>query len=196
MAGVVIECDPGKYGPLARKCSAMGCISVSRTAEDRIDPGQKLARIEGLGQIIICTGVEPLDPSVIVAERRQHENRRLLLLPAQPCAGREPVLSRHHDIEHDQIEFVLAQSCIHLARAFGPRRAQPVFLQVARHGVPDLGMIIDDQNMRRCRHQRSGPTHRHVWPIGLLFNRSSSITPRIDCSFGKDPHLVCRNMYQ
>ena len=70
MAGVVIECDPGKYGPLARKCSAMGCVSVSRTAQDRIDPGQKLARIERFRQIVIGSNFQQ-EPAPVIIEQAQ-----------------------------------------------------------------------------------------------------------------------------
>ena len=74
--------------------------------EARRHAGQQLARREGLDQVVVGAGLEPLDARLLAGARRQHDDR-----DARACAGRraaprsspKPSRSRHHHVGEHQV---------------------------------------------------------------------------------------------
>ena len=50
---------------------------------DRADPGGQLGEIEGLHEVVVGAGVQPLDPVRDLIERRQDDHRRHVAPGAQ-----------------------------------------------------------------------------------------------------------------
>ena len=85
----------------------------SDSAQDRLHPRQQLARVEGLHQVVVGADLEPHDPVRILPERAEHQHRRAACR-SQPARRRQPVLPRHHHVEHDEIEAARAERRVHL----------------------------------------------------------------------------------
>lgn len=47
------------------------------TAQERTDTSQQFSSVEGLGQIIVRTGVKSIDPVLHLTHRGQHDDRHL-----------------------------------------------------------------------------------------------------------------------
>ena len=62
--------------------------------EERAHPGHQLLHVEGLDQIVVGAGVEPLDDIPFGAARREHEHRRRAARRAQPAADLQTVHAR------------------------------------------------------------------------------------------------------
>jgi hypothetical protein len=136
--------------PTSRKAAARHFGPLA-PAQDRLDPGQKLTRVEGLGQIVVRADLQTDDPVGFVPQGGQHQDRDGAAC-AQPPADRQPVLAGHHHIEHDKIEGSDLQRCVHCPGVGGHGHAHAVLLQVFRQGVPDFAVVINDEDMRRRGH--------------------------------------------
>ena len=64
---------------------------------------------EGLGQVVVRAGVPTFGDLVLSGPRRQqhHRNRRRGRLAPHRSQHAEPVVDRHHHVEHDEIGLVL-----------------------------------------------------------------------------------------
>ena len=121
------------------------------TAEDRVDPRQQFARIEGFAQIIVCPAVEPGDAVVILTQRGEHQNGGIAV-PAQPLACAQPVFTGHHHVQHDEVETRLCTLAIHLSRVPRDGGTHPIAFKIARQRRPDFGVVVDDKDMRLLGH--------------------------------------------
>jgi hypothetical protein len=111
-------------------------------------------RLEGLGQIVVGARFEPLDAVVGFAFRRQQQDRCLAGFAQRPGQA-DPVLARHHHVEHDQIEI---EPFEHAARMGGVARRgdqEPVPLQkllaAGRGCVRHHRRSADARRFRSCR---------------------------------------------
>src|SRR5882724_2860099 len=71
-------------------------------AQDGADAGHQLARVEWLWQIVVRAHLEAHDAVDVLALGGQHQDRHARA-GAQAAADRKPVLTRQHDVEHDEI---------------------------------------------------------------------------------------------
>ena len=121
------------------------------SAQDRLDPGQQLTRIEGFGQIVVGPDLQPHDTVSFITQGCQHQDRNGPLR-TQTSADREAIFARHHHIQHDQIELTHLHRRIHCDGIGGRSRAHAVLFQIFHQGIADITVVIDDQNMRRLGH--------------------------------------------
>lgn len=121
-------------------------LLARRAPQDRLDPREQFTRVERFGQVIIRPQLETHDPVHLFAERGQKDHRHRALR-RQPATDRQPILARHHHIEHHQIEPPLGKLAVHRRRPLGPRRPHPVLLEIARHGVANICTVINDKDM-------------------------------------------------
>jgi len=101
--------DPHRAGPPIEfeasetKDRVAGAGQALPSPQDRPDPGQKLARVERLRQVIVGADLEADDPVRVVAARGQHEDRHLRTHP-DPAADFEAVDVGQHDVQDDGVE--------------------------------------------------------------------------------------------
>src|SRR5262249_7008677 len=82
----------------------------SSPPQDGADPGQQLLELEGFRQIVVGAGLQPLDPLVNVAARRQHDDRDVAGLP-DPSADVEAVQSGQVQVEEDKVGPAAGDGC-------------------------------------------------------------------------------------
>ena len=71
--------------------------------QDAGDAQQQLARLEGLGEIVVGADLEPADAVRHLRARGQHEDRHRRGLP-QRLGEFEPALARHHHVDDQEVE--------------------------------------------------------------------------------------------
>ena len=84
---------------MVRRCSA---------AQEGADAAAELADRERLGDVVVRAELEPEHLVELVVPRRQHDDRDGALR-AQPPAHLEPVDAGKHDVEHDEVDRLLAE---------------------------------------------------------------------------------------
>ena len=72
-------------------------------AQHGVDAGQELARLEGLGEVVVRAGVQTLHPVVEAGARREHEYGRPHAPRPQPPRELKAVEARKHHVEHDEV---------------------------------------------------------------------------------------------
>ena len=133
------------------------------TGEDALDAEHELARLEGLGEVIVGAALEALDALLGLAHGREHEDGHLALEPE--CLGEvEAALPGHHHVEHDEIEGEALEPRPGLRGIGRDRDAEAAFGQVAAQQLAQALVVVDDQDVRRlCGHARLYPGwHRPV----------------------------------
>ena len=70
---------------------------------DRADPGRQFGEVERLNEVVVRTGVQPLDPVRDLVERGQDDDRRHITAGTQGPEKSDPPAIRQHEIEQDQI---------------------------------------------------------------------------------------------
>ena len=81
--------------------------------------------VERLGEIVVGTGLQPVDPILAVATGGQHQHRGVVGL-AQPGQHRETVESGHHDVQQHQVECLFCQSLQSLFPILGDGDLKPL----------------------------------------------------------------------
>ncbi len=79
-------------------------------AQDRRDAQQQLLQVERLREVVVAAGLEAAHAVLGGALHGQEQHRRLDAVAAQLRAELEPVHVRHHDVEHDEVERLGAQT--------------------------------------------------------------------------------------
>lgn len=67
------------------------------------DPGQELGGGEGLGQVVVRPGVQPLHPLGDLGAGGEEEGGGGDPLPAQLLQDLDPVQPRHHNVQHQAV---------------------------------------------------------------------------------------------
>ena len=89
-------------------------------AQHRVDARHQLARVEGLGQVVVGAHLQADDAVDVVALGGEHDDRGRGRLRAQAAADRQAVLARQHQVEHHQVVALARQLLVH-ARGVGHR---------------------------------------------------------------------------
>ncbi len=134
--------------------------AVLRPALERPDAGQELDEAEGLREVVVGAGVEPLDARLHLAPGREHQDRRPVPLGPQAAQELEAVEAREHDVEDDEVVGP-ARGPLEPVRP-GLRDVDPVALglEATLDEPGDLGVALDDEDPH-------GPVswpHGNVWP--------------------------------
>ncbi len=120
------------------------------------DARMQLLQGEWLDQVVIGSGVEPLEPVVERVPRRQHEDGRFDLgVGAQPLAEGEAVHPRDHQVQDDDVERI-RQHQVHGGDAVvGEIQDIADLLEVRGDVAADVAVVLDDQRPDRRRIKRA-----------------------------------------
>jgi hypothetical protein len=116
-------------------------------AQHGMDARHQLARVEGLGQIVVGADFQPDDAIHFVALGGQHDDGDRVGRTAQAAADGEAVFARQHQVEHDQVVQLALQRAIH---ALGIRHGldrEPLVGEVALEQLAQAQVVIDDKNL-------------------------------------------------
>ncbi|MBG9885105.1 hypothetical protein ABE10_00595 [Bacillus toyonensis] len=123
-------------------------VGLHRAAQDRLGAGDDLVEAEGLGDVVVAAGVEPLDLVLRVVLRGEEEDRSGEAGAPKALGDAEPVHVGEHDVEDDEVGLLLEDGGDGggavgdgLHRESG--EAQPRGQQVA-----DVRFVVDDQDAR------------------------------------------------
>ena len=117
------------------------------SAQHRANPRQQLARVEGLGQVVVGPLLQPLDAAGLIALGGEHDDRDLVAAGTQARAGRQAILAGHHQVEHHQMEQLAAEQAIHLLGVFHGTHAVALLVEKTLQQTPQARIVIDDQNL-------------------------------------------------
>ena len=67
-------------------------------------------------------------------------------------AQRQAVLAGHHDVQNHQVDGAGVQHLTRRLGAVGRGHPIPVLFQIARQGIPDIRVVVDDQDVFAVRH--------------------------------------------
>ena len=124
-----------------------------RPAQQRLDPGQELAGIERLGDVVVGSDLEPHDPVDVVGASGHEDDAHIVARTDEPGEV-QTVLSRQIDVEEHEIHGIVGQDPAQ-SPAVG-RLGDPVpgRFQIARELRPGNVVVLDDQHMggvvRQC----------------------------------------------
>jgi hypothetical protein len=147
LAAADIEAPAGKFQYPAGAAERAG----TGAPQHRAHPCEQLARVEGLGQIIIGAHLEAHDAIGVLADRGQHDDRHRRGR-ADAAAEAQPVLARQHEVEHDEADAGAVQRLHHGSAVVRDRDPVAVLRQEFRQEGADFLVIVDDEEMRSRNH--------------------------------------------
>ena len=115
-------------------------------ARQRLQPRQQLGEGERLGQIVVATGTQALDPILDVTQRAQHQHRRLIARRAQRRDDRQPVDTGQHAVDDHGVEGVVRRTLEPLAALCRQIDAVPALGQPSDQVIGCFAVIFDNQN--------------------------------------------------
>ncbi len=117
-------------------------------SQQGLDPHHQLFEVEGLGQIVIGTGVESTDFVFGATQSRDHQdgNSRCALISPQPLTKGEAIHFGQHQIKQDDIRAVLQRERLPLDSILSPLHVETAMLQMARDQIPHVAVILDKKN--------------------------------------------------
>ena len=91
-------------GSARRSPSSIGAgRSDGPAAEQRLDPRDELAEVEGLDEVVVGAHLEAADPVLDVVERGEHEHREPRVAAAQLPADLVAVVTRQQHVEDHRV---------------------------------------------------------------------------------------------
>ena len=121
---------------------------VRPSPKQRPHPRPELASGKGLGQIIVCTGIQPGHPVLERPLCREEQHRRIVLCLPQLPYHTQAVHPGHHHVQNDQIH-VLA---VHDLQRFHAGAGRNGLVAVARkdrlHQAARVLVVLDNQNLK------------------------------------------------
>ena len=117
--------------------------------EELLDP-------EGLGEVVVRAGVPTFGDLVLSGPGgEQHDrNRRRGRLAPHRSQHAEPVMDRHHHVEHDEIGFVLGDLLERLGTVAGTVHDQTLGLEIEDEQVTQHVVIVSDDDLEGSGHLR------------------------------------------
>ena len=116
-----------------------------------MDARQQLARLEGLGQVVVGADLEADDAVDVLDLGRQHDDRRHVVGGTQPATDRQAVFAGQHEVEDDQMHRLAGEQAVQRLGVFGEQDLEAFLGQVASQQVANAGIIIDDDDAIRSR---------------------------------------------
>ncbi len=110
------------------------------------EPGQELAEVERLGEVVVGAGVEPRDALLDRIEGGEHEDGDGAAGGADCLADLEPGGPRHQDVEDDDVVVVLARQGQRLGAIGGEVDDVRRLAQAAGDGLAQLTVILGEQD--------------------------------------------------
>lgn len=137
---------------MSPSASGGGRASEPLAAQHGANAGRQLARVEGLGDVVIGAELETQDAVDVVAAGGEHDHGQVAV-GAQPPQHVEAAGLGQHDIQQQE----LRPAGQHLVEGpfdrAGGRYVEAVFAQILGQKLRELGVIIEQQDAdRRCAH--------------------------------------------
>jgi hypothetical protein len=117
-----------------------------RAPQNRLHSGQQFHRLERLGEVIVGACIETADAAFALRARGQQEHRRIALRP-QPLQYFEPIQSRHHHVQQDQVEAAAQRHFQALHAILRGRQIDLLPAEEIAHQRRQFGVVIDQQQM-------------------------------------------------
>ncbi len=115
-----------------------------RAAAERFHASEELGEGEGLDEIVVAPGLEPLHPLVHRGERREEEDRGLVALGAQGFHQAHAIhAARQHAVEHQHVELLRGGEEESVAAIGRVLHRVPGLLEALAHEAGDLGIVLD-----------------------------------------------------
>src|ERR1700728_246247 len=136
-----------------------GVLARLVLAELGANPREQNGKTERLGHIVVGAGFEAQNSVGIGIVAGEHDDRRLEAVLAQNAYGFPAVDIGQTDVHDHEIDLPRLGSLHTLAAVLrGDRFKLLVKRQLLREGVAQLGIVVDDKNCTRVRHQSGSPT--------------------------------------
>ena len=152
-AEVELEVAEGDGGVLARGCT--GRVGGRAAAQHRVNARQQLARIEGLGQIVVGPHLQPHDAVHVLALGGEQDDRGLVLLAPQAAQDGQAILARHHKVEDQEVVALAHPQTVQGGAAIGHEHRKAVLAEVAAQQVAQAGVVVDNQDLGWAVHGRA-----------------------------------------
>ncbi|MNL32302.1 hypothetical protein D3C87_1541460 [compost metagenome] len=141
--GAELEKDP------LRSCRH-GRLLPAGAPQEGLDAREQFFQVEGLGHVVVGPDAKALDLLEGLATRRQHQHRGDVARPAQSPAQVEPAHPGQHEIEDDQVEggLLVDEQALGLHSVLDEGDAVALELQIEHEPVGDMGLVLDEQDLR------------------------------------------------
>ncbi len=116
-------------------------------AQHRVDARDELARVEGLGQVVVGAHLEPDDAVDVLALCGEHDDRHRLAGAAQAPAHRQAVLAGQHEVEHHEMRRIALQLAVEIARIGERGHLEPLLAEIAGEEVAQAHVVVDDEDL-------------------------------------------------
>lgn len=103
-------------------------------------------RSDRLGQVVVGTRIERLDPFAHIVARSQHQHRHRQVGLAQAAADLNPAEVGQGPVEQHQVPGLAADQGQGLLAAAGLVAAVPLKRELAAQKAAQLGIVVDDQH--------------------------------------------------
>ena len=139
-----------RAGRRGRRCRGSGRRGGRLgAAQHRAHPGQQLAHLERLGQVVVGAELEADDAVDRLARGRQHHQADARMRLAQPARQRQAVLAGHVDVEDGQRRRLHRPPRARAAAASAAvSHGEAVAAEVLGEQRAQLGLVVDDQHHR------------------------------------------------
>ena len=114
--------------------------------QDGPDPRHQLARVEGLGHVIVSADLQANDLVQVIVAGGQHQDGRVSLLGLQAAANLQPIQARQHDIQNHQAGLQAAGGCQGSQPIADRFDAETFPLQVKAGQLDDIWLIVHQQD--------------------------------------------------
>ena len=139
--------DPVRKGIALKFGSTLAHDASAHAAQDHADAGHQLARVEGLGDIVIRPHLEADDSLGIFGAGCQKDDGDIAV-GTNMAAQAQAVLARHHDVQNDEVDCIGRELRTRICASVSLGDPKAVFLQVTCQRLADSKLIIDNKNMR------------------------------------------------
>ena len=116
-------------------------------AQHGMNARQQLARVEGLGQVVVGADFEADDAVNVFAFGRQHDDGRAVVRCAQAPADGQAVFAGHHQVQHDQVYGVAQHDAVQRLAVFGQDDFKTLLSEIAAQQVADTGVVVKNQDL-------------------------------------------------
>ena len=124
-------------------------VVLAGAAHDGLDPGKQLARGEGLDHVVVDPGLQATDAVVLLAARREHDDRDVAgeFLAAPAPRQLQAARARQHPVQQDEVGDAVGNRHLRLPGIAGVHRLVVAMAQREGDHVADRGFVVDDEDV-------------------------------------------------
>ncbi len=126
------------------RAGALGAVA----AQQRLEPRGQLGDRERLDQVVVGAGLQAGDAVVHLVARGQHADGDVDAVAAQALDDADAVEPGHRHVEDDHRRGLLRDGAQRLQAVGGGGNGEALEAQCALEGLPDGGLVIDDEDKR------------------------------------------------